>query len=416
VIASGTVVSARASIIEARLPAAMVGTGVRIACARGVLYGRVAALCDERILVTPHGPVDGIAPGSVICTDTAALEAPLGLCALGRAFDAHGNALDGKSVRPDMRRPLSAPPPLPEMRRAIGEPFWTGVPAIDALLTVGRGARIGIFGGPGSGKSTLLEALARDARTDAVVIGLVGERGREAKEWLRAIPEHATIFCATGDRSAPERVRAAHLAMAQASALRSRGLHVLMIVDSLARFAAALRETAAACGESSGRAGYPPSVFAGLASFTEMAGACDTGSITLFATILHDGDDRDPVSEAARALLDGHVQLSPALAAAGKFPAIDVPASVSRTMRAVVSAGHANDAAIVRSAIVELACSSDARSLGMLSAENAGELADRERALEHFLYRASGTPNATIEEMRKLASFLEERRSNCQPA
>jgi type III secretion protein N (ATPase) len=415
VIAYGVVVSARASIVEARLPAATVGTGVRIACARGNLYGTVSALCDGRILVTPHGAVDGIAPGNVICTDAAALEAPLGLCALGRAFDAQGHALDGKAP-PDVRRLITALPPSPESRRAIGKPFWTGIPAIDGLLTVGSGARVGIFGSAGSGKSTLLEVLVRNAQADAIVIGLVGERGREAEEWLRAIPERATIFCATGDRSAAERVRAARLAMAQAHALRTRGLHVLMIVDSLARFAAALRETAAACGERAGRGGYPPSVFAGLASFTEIAGACGSGSITLLATVLNDGDDRDPVSEAARALLDGHVQLSTALAAAGKFPAIDVPGSVSRTMRAVVSAGHASDAATVRSAIAELSRTNDARSLGMLSAEDAAALADREAAIERFLYRPSGAPDAAIEELRKLASFLEDQRSNCLPA
>jgi len=414
-IAYGSVISARAAVIEARLPAAMVGSGVRIACARGTLYGRVTALCDGRILVTPHGAIDGIAPGNVICTDAAALEAPAGLCALGRAFDARGDALDGKSVHPNMRQRISGAAPPPRMRRAICDPFWTTIPAVDSLLTAGRGARIGIFGGPGSGKSTLIEMLARNSQADATVIALVGERGREAEEWLRAIPQRATIYCATGDRSASERLRAAHLAMAQAALLRSRGLHVLLIVDSLARFASAAREVAIACGESSGRGGYPPRVFAELASFTEMAGACENGSITLFATILNDGDDRDPVSEASRALLDGHIQLSSAIAASGKFPAIDATASVSRTMRAVVSAGHYSDAGTVRAAIAELARSSDARSLGMLSADDADEDARRERAIEDFLYGGMSEARTLVGRLRELAAFLEELKSNCRP-
>ncbi len=413
-IAYGSVISARASAIEARLPAATVGSGVRIACARGMLYGSVRALCDGTILVTPHGAIDGISPGNIICTDAAALEAPLGLCSLGRAFDANGKPLDGKRA-PSSSRRIRVAPPSPQTRRAIREPFWTGVAALDSLLTVGTGARIGIFGSPGSGKSTLLNALVRESHADAVVIGLIGERGREAEEWLRGIPDLATLYCATGDRPAAERAGAAHLAMAQANALRARGLHVLLIVDSLARFAAALREIAAACGESVGRGGYPPRVFAELASFTEMAGAFETGSITLFATILHDGDDRDPVSEAARALLDGHVELSAALAGSGKFPAIDVMRSVSRTMRAVVSAEHARDAAAVRWAIAGLARSNDARSLGMLSPHEADAAADRERAIDRLLYGEAADAKTTIQRLRELAAYLEEETSSCLP-
>lgn len=413
-IAYGSVISARASVIEAHLPAATVGTGVRIVCARGELYGSVAALCDGRVLITPHGSIHGIAPGSIVCTDARALEAPLGVCALGRAFDPRGNPLDDKAAIPARRR-LELQAPAAHERRAIGEPFWTGIAAIDSLLTVGHGARIGIFGSAGSGKSTVLQALVRASQADAVVAGLIGERGREAEEWLRAIPDRASIVCATSDRSAAERVRAAHVAMAQAAALRSRGLRVLLIIDSLARFAAALREIAAACGEPAGRGGFPPRVFAELASFTEIAGTCATGSITLFATVLNDGDDRDPVSEAARALLDGHVQLSSALAGAGKFPAIDVLASVSRTMQSVVSAGHARDAAVVRSALATLARSSDARSLGMLSVQDAEAANRAERAIDHFLYGRSCETTETIRNLRELASYLEEEKWNCRP-
>jgi type III secretion protein N (ATPase) len=239
---------------------------------------------------------------------------------------------------------------------------------MDALLTIGRGARIGIFGPPGCGKSTLLHLLARGAYADAVVIGLVGERGREAEEWMSICPDHASIVCATSDKSAAQRAHAARVAVAQAAALRSRGLHVLLILDSLARFAAALRELAVAQGESVGRAGYPPSVFAELARLVEVAGAVDHGSMTFVASVLSDGDERDPVSEAARSLLDGHIALSPKLAEAGRFPAVDLLASTSRTMQAVVDERHAEDARLVRSAAASLAQTEDARMLGIMPA------------------------------------------------
>jgi type III secretion protein N (ATPase) len=257
--------------------------------------------------------------------------------------------------------PISIPP---RARVAVSEPFWTGVRAIDALLTIGRGARVGIFGAPGAGKSTLLKSVVRGSRTDALVVGLCGERGREAQEWIAGIDRRTTVVCATSDRPAAERVRAAHVTFAQAHALAERGLHVLVILDSLARLAAALREIAVAAGESVGRGGYPPSVFGDLARVVEAAGALRSGSITLLATVLNDGDDRDPVSESARSLLDGHIQLSPVLAHAGRFPAVDIPASASRTMRDVVTEAHTRHARMVRSALAHLARIDDSRSLG----------------------------------------------------
>jgi type III secretion protein N (ATPase) len=239
------------------------------------------------------------------------------------------------------------------------------VRAIDALLVLGRGARVGIFGSPGAGKSTLLEAIVCGARCDAVVVGLIGERGREARRWIDARIAHATIVCATSDRPAAERVLAAAVACAQAAALRERGLHVLLVLDSLARAAAASREIAVAAGESVGRGGYPPSVFADLARLVEIAGATHGGSITMIASVLGDGDDRDPVSDAARSLLDGHVVLSRQLADAGRFPAIDVLASSSRTMSQVTTAAHLGAEAAVRRALSLLERTDDARRIGI---------------------------------------------------
>lgn len=368
-IARGSVVSANGGVIAAVLPSAAVGNGVRIAGARGTICGVVTALHDRLAIVAAHGAIDGIAAGDAVWNDPSALAMPLGTVLFGRAIDPGGGAVDGGS--PIRGRPtrIAVRAPAPGERREVDAPFWTGVRAIDALLTIGRGARIGIFGPPGCGKSTLLHLLVQGGYADAVVVGLVGERGREAEEWMRLCPPHSSIVCATSDRSAAERAHAARVAVAQADALRSRGLHVLLILDSLARFAAALREVALACGESVGRAGYPPSVFADLARLVEVPGASHRGSITLIATVLSDGDERDPVSEAARSLLDGHIALSPRLAQAGRFPAIDLPASTSRTMSGVVEQAYQDDAAVVRRAVAALAQTEDARSLGIVPAD-----------------------------------------------
>jgi type III secretion protein N (ATPase) len=312
--------------------------------------------------------------------------AMLGTAAFGRALDANANPLDGLPPVDGVRVRLGAAAVPPSKRCAIAQPLWTGVRCIDALLTLGRGARIGIFGAPGAGKSMLLEAIVRGTRADAVAIGLIGERGREAAHWIAARDERTTVVCATSDRPANERIRAAEILFAHAEALAARGLHVLVVLDSFARYANALRETLVSRGESVGRGGYPPSVFARTAQLVERAGAFACGSITLIATVLNDGDDRDPVSENARSLLDGHLQLSLQLAHAGRFPAIDVLASASRTMVSVAGPDHLRSAAGVRAALALLARSEDARSLGFEPADPATAAAvAAEQALEALL-------------------------------
>jgi FliI/YscN family ATPase len=310
----------------------------------------------------------------------------LGACAFGRAIDAHGLPLDrGPVLR---GRNVAAEPrlPRPSERMAITEAFWTGVRVLDGLLTMGRGARVGVFGAPGAGKTTLIESIVRGCAADAIVVALVGERGREAQRWIERIAGNVTVVCATSDRPPCERVRAARVAFAHAAALRERGLHVLVLLDSLARFAAALREIGVAAGESAGRAGYPPSVFSEMARLVEAAGAFEPGSITLIATIIHDGDERDPVSEAARSLLDGHVALSSRLAGAGRFPAVDVLASASRTMEFVADEPHQRAAATVRRALAALDRVEDARSVGIESSARAARAAVAlEDRLEAFL-------------------------------
>jgi type III secretion protein N (ATPase) len=262
--------------------------------------------------------------------------------------------------------------PAPHERLPAISPVWTGLAGIDGLLAFARGARLGIFGPPGAGKTTLLEGIVAGARVGAVVLALIGERGREAQSWCDRMDRkdrsdrRTTIVCATSDRSAPERIRAAEVALAQAAHLAARGAHVLLIVDSLARYAAALRERRVAAGEAVGRGGYPPGVFSDLARYLEAAGATERGSITIVASVLSEGsDEHDPLSEAARALLDGHLVLSPALARAGCFPAIDVLASTSRTFPLVASREHLADAGAIRAALALLAETHEMRMLGL---------------------------------------------------
>ncbi len=342
---------------------------------------------------------------------TAATTRPLGTCAFGRAIDAHGLPLDrGPLLRGRMAR-VELRSPRPGDRVPLETPLWTGVRVIDGLLTIGRGARIGIFGAPGAGKTTLIESTIAGCAADAVVVALVGERGREAQRWIERRHDWMTVVCATSDRPPHERVVAAHVAAAQAGALRERGLHVLLVIDSLARFSGALREIAIAAGESAGRGGFPPSVFAQMARLVEVAGATARGSITLIATVINDGDDRDPVSEAARSLLDGHVALSSRLAAAGRFPAVDVPASASRTMDAVANASHLRAARRVRRALALLERIEDARALGIEPPDRAARAAIvNENRIETFLRQrdTASACDATLAELAALAALLDD--------
>jgi type III secretion protein N (ATPase) len=355
------------------LPGARIGDGVRLQTARGSIGGEVAAIEGSRASIAVFGSLQGIGVGDRVTVDPRAAFVPAGFALLGRAIDACGQALDG-GADPAVHSHLVARgrPPEPGTRAPVDLPFWTGVRAIDALLVVGRGARVGIFGAPGAGKTTLLETIVAGSSADACVLALVGERGREAQTWLERLERSTTVVVATSDCSAAERARAADTAMIQAESLRSRGLHVLLVIDSLARYAAALRERKVALGEPVGRGGYPPSVWAELARYLERAGTAERGSITLIASVLSDGaDEREPLSDAARSLLDGHIVLSGELARAGHFPAIDVPASASRTMAGVVSPGHVRAAQRVRGALALLAESKDARAAGLTSSADA---------------------------------------------
>ncbi len=400
--------------VTATLPGARIGDGLIIEAAGGRrVRGTVAAIGARSVTVAPLGSLGGVASGDRVRLAPEATESVLGFGLANRAVDAAGEPLDGGLLPAGMRAPVDLRAPEPGRRVPVTRPFWTGVRAIDGVLTIGAGARVGLFGAPGAGKSTLLETIVAGSSADAVVVGLVGERGREAQRWIAtlrapAVAASRTIVCATSDRSASERVRAAELAMAQAMHLRDRGLRVLLVVDSLARYVAALRERSVGLGEPAGRGGYPPSVFAALARYLECAGngAHGAGRLTTIATVLPDGgDDREPLTEAARSLLDGHLALSSELASAGRFPAIDVVASASRTMNDVVAPAHRSAAARVRAALARLAETRDLRAAGLTDPGDAelARLVRAEPALDAFLRHAGVT--AAPEMLRRLGEL-----------
>jgi flagellum-specific ATP synthase len=298
-----------------------------------------------RVLLMAEGHADGLAPGARVMPAERRIEVAVGPQLLGRVVDGSGLPIDGKGrLHCTERTPLFGRSVNPMGRALIEEPLDVGVRSINALFSVGRGSRLGLFAGSGVGKSVLLGMMARYTSADVVVVGLIGERGREVKEFVEAILgsdglAKAAVIAAPADASALGRVHGAYRAMAIAEYFRDRGQHVLLLMDSLTRFAMAQREIGLAIGEIPATRGYPPSVFARIASLCERAGNGEegSGSITALCTVLVEGDDpNDPVGDSTRAILDGHLVLSRKLADAGQFPALDIGASVSRVMPSVV--------------------------------------------------------------------------------
>jgi len=312
--------------------------------------GEVIGFDGPRSLVMLYGTTAGVAPGAVVRALRPAPTVAIGRSWLGRTLDALGRPIDG-GPRLDELEPCLLEPKTtnPLGRSIIREPLPTGIRVIDGLLTVGRGQRLGIFAGPGVGKSTLLANIAKGAAADVAVIGLVGERGREVKEFLEHTlgPEgrkRAVVVVATGDESPLLRVRAATVAVTAAEHFRDQGLHVVLMVDSITRLAQAQRQIGLAAGEQPATKGYTPSVFALLPRLLERAGPLEQGgSITGFYTVLVEGDDMtEPVADAARGILDGHVVLSRRIASRGHFPAVDVLESLSRVAEQVTDPNHQN--------------------------------------------------------------------------
>ncbi len=408
--AIGEVCGVRDGLALIKIPRARVGDGLWICSDHGRVAANIVAFDHETALAAPCGSLHGLRRGDAVVLDAASLDVIVGTALLGRVVNANGEPLDGGSLPVGCTARLHTHVPETYRRVAMSRVCATGVRAIDACLTLARGARIGLFGAPGAGKSTLLQMLARGVVADVVIVAAIGERGREAAEWARCVDERTTVIIETSDAAAGSRLRAAWYAITHAAALCRRGLHVVLVLDSLARVASAQRELGVAMGEPVGRGGYPASVVPTLARLLEVAGNFDDGSITLIATVLSDGDDRDPISEAARSLLDGHITLSSRLAQAGQFPAIDILASVSRTMGAVASVEHREAAARLRKALSLVEKYADARALGIPIVDLDAQRAEAAKAAigEFLCQRESGVPwPQTLAELAAIADTLE---------
>jgi type III secretion protein N (ATPase) len=347
----GRVTQVIGTIIKAVVPAVKVGE-VCILRQPGEdfeMKAEVVGFAREAALLTPIGDMYGISATTEVMPTGRAHMVPVGDGLLGRVLDGLGNPLDASERGPleaDRFYPVFADAPDPMKRRVIKDPVPLGVRAIDSLLTCGEGQRMGIFAAAGGGKSTLLGMLVKGAAVDVTVIALIGERGREVREFI----EHelgeegrkrAVIVCATSDKSSMERAKAAYVATAIAEYFRDQGRKVLFLMDSVTRFARAQREIGLAAGEPPTRRGYPPSVFATLPKLMERVGMNDKGSITALYTVLVEGDDMtEPIADETRSILDGHIVLSRALAASNHYPAIDVLASASRVQNNVISPEH----------------------------------------------------------------------------
>ena len=311
------------------------------------IEAEVVGFAGDKIYLMPTGESRGLVPDARVWPTHESYEAGVGPELLGRVIDGTGRPLDGKGpLVTQAKRPLLPEPLNPLARKPIKEPLDVGVRAINALLTVGRGQRMGLFAGSGVGKSVLLGMMTRFTNADIIVVGLIGERGREVKDFIETNlgakgMARAVVVAAPADTSPVIRLHGAMLATSIAEYFRDQGKQVLLLMDSLTRYAQAQREIALAIGEPPATKGYPPSVFAKLPQLVERAGTSATkgGSITAFYTVLAEGDDQqDPIADAARAILDGHIVLSRQLADAGHYPAIDIEASISRVQPAVTDA------------------------------------------------------------------------------
>ncbi len=308
---------------------------------------QVVGFKENKVLLMALGEMSHIAPGSEVWPKDEIHQVPVSTALTGRILDALGNPIDGKGgLYASTTYPVTAPPPLPLARDRITKSLSTGVKAIDALLTIGRGQRMGIFSGSGVGKSTLMGMIAKKANSDVNVIALIGERGREVREFIERDLgvdglSRSVVIVATSDQPASIRCKGANVATAIAEYFRDLGKNVILMMDSISRYAMAQREIGLAIGEPPTTRGYPPSVFAHLPCLLERAGNSDKGSITGIYTVLAEADDmNDPIADQMRSLLDGHIFLSRSLAHAGHFPPIDILSSLSRIMNSLITKEH----------------------------------------------------------------------------
>ena len=339
------------------------------------VIAEVVGFRDNRVLLMPYDSVDGIGLGATVRNTGASLKVPVGECLLGKVLDGIGRPIDGSTLETVDDYPIESAPPDPLKRKLIDEVLPLGVKAVDGLLTIGKGQRVGIFAGSGVGKSTLLGMFARNTRADINVIALIGERGREVREFIeRDLGEEgmarSVIVVSTSDKPALIRNKAAKTATAIAEYFRDQGKDVLLMMDSMTRFSQAQREIGLASGEPPVTRGYPPSVYSEMPKVLERAGNTYNGSITGLYTVLVDGDHfNEPITDTARGILDGHIVLSRKLGQKNHYPAIDVLASISRCMSSVADKEHKQKAGMLKNV---MATYNDAEDLINIGAYRAG--------------------------------------------
>jgi type III secretion protein N (ATPase) len=387
--------------VEATAAGARLGDRVELRTQGGVpVPAEVVGLREDRLVLLPLGEMAGLGADSEVVPAGGPLAIRVGEALAGRILDGLGRPIDGAPLPARLEEwPVDRPAPPPLSRAPVRRALPLGVRALDALTTLGEGQRIGLFAGAGVGKSTLLGQIARGTGADRIVVCLVGERGREVREFVEGTLgeqglARAVLVVATSDAPALVRLRAAHVATAIAEWFAEGGRSVLLLLDSITRYARALREVGLAAGEPPARQGYPPSVFSALPRLLERAGARSRGTITAIYTVLVAGDDlEEPIADEVRGTLDGHVVLDRAVAAGGRHPAVDVLGSLSRCMRQVATAAHVAAAERLRGL---LAAHERVRDLVALGAYRAGADPDADRALarlpdiEAFLRQGAG--------------------------
>lgn len=413
---SGKVLGVTGLCLRFSMPGVRVGDVVTVKRRGAPLPCEVVGFDRGEAIGMALGALTGVGPDDEVESTGAGLSVRASDALLGRVLDGLGRPIDGKGpISGGAIVPVDADPPRALERRPVSRPLPTGVRVLDGLLTMGEGQRVGLFAGSGVGKSTLLGAIARGTAADVVVVALVGERGREVSEFLEhALGEEgrrrSVVVVATSDVAALERLRAAQVATAFAEHFRDQGMSVMLLVDSVTRFARAQREVGLAAGEPPARRGYPPSVFATLPRLLERSGQGVRGAITAIYTVLVEGGDMDePIADEVRGILDGHVVLDRTIAARGRYPAVDPTVSLSRVMEAVVAPGHRDAARRLRALVAHYEAKRDLVMLGAYAKGSDQELDDaiaRMPKIEQFLRQSPADRVAFEDTVETLARVV----------